>query len=94
MKTILITAYAINPYQGSEDAMGWNFVMQAARFQNIIAVTRKNNREHIEKFIAQNPSLKNHTDRIQFLYYDWHKAFLFWKKGPIFISGNFLLRSF
>ena len=94
MKTILIAAYAINPYQGSEDAMGWNFVMQAARFQNVIAVTRKNNRADIEKFIAENPSLKSQTDRIRFLYYDWNKALLYWKKGPILSLIYFYFWSF
>ncbi len=51
MKTILATTYAVNPYKGSEDAMGWNFVCQIARFHKVIAITRENNREHIEKFM-------------------------------------------
>ncbi len=40
---VLITAYAVNPYKGSEDGMGWNFILQAARFQRVVAVTRRNN---------------------------------------------------
>jgi len=48
MKKVLITAYAVNPYKGSEDAMGWNMLLQAARYQQVIAVTRKNNRPAIE----------------------------------------------
>ena len=39
-KTILATAYAINPYKGSEDGMGWNFVLQIAKFNRVIALTR------------------------------------------------------
>lgn len=79
MKTILATAYAINPYKGSEDGMGWNFVMQIARFNRVIAVTRENNRPHIEKYMQENPSelYKNTT----FLYFDTPYWTRFWKKG-------------
>ena len=56
MKTVLMTAYAVNPYKGSEDGMGWNFILQAARFQRVIAVTRRNNGPHIERYLAENPA--------------------------------------
>ena len=79
MKTILATAYAINPFKGSEDGMGWNFVCQIARFNRVIAVTRENNREHIEKYMFQNPSPD--YANIQFLYYDLPYWMRFWKKG-------------
>ncbi|WP_276836161.1 hypothetical protein, partial [Chryseobacterium cucumeris] len=52
---ILATCYAVNPYKGSEDAMGWNFVYQIARFRKVIAITRENNKIHIEKYMAENP---------------------------------------
>jgi len=55
-KTILATAYAVNPYKGSEDGMGWNLVCQVARFNKVIAITRENNQEHIEKYMLENPS--------------------------------------
>lgn len=79
MKTILATAYAINPFKGSEDGMGWNFVCQIARFNRVIAVTRENNRERIEKYMFQNPSPD--YANIQFLYYDLPYWMRFWKKG-------------
>lgn len=79
MKIVLATAYAINPYKGSEDGMGWNFVMQIARFQKVIAITRENNRQHIEKFISENPS-KIYAN-IEFLYFDLPYWMRFWKKG-------------
>ncbi len=80
-KTILATAYAVNPYKGSEDGMGWNYVCQIARFNKVIAVTRKNNRESIEKYLTENsvPEAGN----IRFLYYDLPKWTRFWKKGPL-----------
>lgn len=77
-KTILATTYAVNPYKGSEDAMGWNFVCQIARFNKVIAITRENNQVHIEKYMCENPN--ELYNNIQFLYFDlpiWQR---FWKK--------------
>jgi glycosyltransferase involved in cell wall biosynthesis len=76
-KSILATAYAVNPYKGSEDGMGWNAIYQIARFHNVIAITRKNNRSEIEKYMSRNPDLiyKN----IQFLYFDLPLWIRFWK---------------
>lgn len=79
MKTILATAYAINPYKGSEDGMGWNFTLQIARFNKVIVITRKNNRQHIENYIIENPNKL--YDNIQFLYFDTPYWMRFWKKG-------------
>ncbi len=79
MKTILATAYAINPYKGSEDGMGWNFVQQIARFNKVIAVTRENNREKIEQFMQEHPD--ELYENIHFLYFDLPYWMRFWKKG-------------
>ena len=78
-KTILATCYAVTPYKGSEDGMGWNFVNQIARFNKVIAITRENNQPAIEKFMAENPNelYKN----IIFLYFDLPYWMRFWKKG-------------
>ena len=79
MKTILATAYALNPLKGSEDGMGWNFVCQAARYNQVIAVTRKNNRQHIEKYMLQHPEPL--YQNLKFLYYDLPYFLRFWKRG-------------
>lgn len=78
-QTILATCYAVNPYKGSEDAMGWNFVYQIARFRKVIAITRENNRSHIEKYMEENPD--SVYENIQFLYFDLPYWMRFWKKG-------------
>lgn len=78
-KTILASIYSANPYKGSEEAMGWNYVYQAARFNNVIAVTRKNNRDDIERYMRENPDPV--YNNLRFLYFDlpyWMRA---WKKG-------------
>jgi glycosyltransferase involved in cell wall biosynthesis len=78
-KTILATTYAVNPYKGSEDGMGWNFVCQIARFNKVIAITRENNQPHIEKYIQEHPS--EVYQNITFLYFDLPYWMRFWKKG-------------
>ncbi len=77
--TILATTYAVNPFKGSEDGMGWNFVCQIARFNKVIAITRENNKPNIDRFMEENPSdlYKN----ISFLYFDLPYWMRFWKKG-------------
>ncbi|GAB3336978.1 hypothetical protein GCM10027429_20920 [Marivirga atlantica] len=79
MKTILATAYAVNPYKGSEDGMGWNMILQIARFQKVIAVTRENNEPKIAQYMKENPSKL--YDNIQFEYFDLPYWMRFWKKG-------------
>ncbi len=78
-KTILASAYAVNPFKGSEDGMGWNFICQIARFNKVIAVTRENNRPHIEKYMAANPN--EIYQNIEFRYFDLPYWMRFWKKG-------------
>ncbi len=77
--TILATTYAVNPYKGSEDGMGWNFVLQIARHQRVIAVTRENNRPHIERYMAEHPNPA--YARITWVYYDLPPHQRWWKKG-------------
>ncbi len=78
MKTILVTAYAVNPFKGSEDGMGWNLILQIARFQKVIAITRENNREPIEKYLANHPV--EIAENIHFEYFDLPYYLRFWKK--------------
>lgn len=79
MKTILATTYAVNPYKGSEDAMGWNYVYQIARFNRVIAITRENNQVHIDRYMDANPDPVYRN--ITFLYYDLPQKLRWWKRG-------------
>jgi len=78
-KTVLVSAYAVNPYHGSEDGMGWNFILQIARFNKVIAITRKNTRPHIERYMKEHPN--SCYSNIRFVYYDLPQWARFWKKG-------------
>lgn len=68
LKTILITAYAVNPYKGSEDGTGWNISFELAKKHKILVITRKNNRPEIERYMAEFPDRT--FDNMDFYYYD------------------------
>ena len=76
-KKILASAYDVNPYKGSESGTGWNFIFQISRFNKVIAVTRKNNKSHIDRYIKEN---QINTDNIDFYYYDLPYVLRFWKE--------------
>lgn len=78
MRRILVSAYDVNPYRGSESGTGWNFVRQLARFAEVVAVTRENNRPHIERYLAEHPEA---ATRVEFLYFDLPRSLRFWKRG-------------
>lgn len=77
-KTILITAYAVNPYKGSEDGSGWNFIREAAVNNNVIAVTRVNNGPHIKRFLKEDNSFPH--ENLKMLYFDLPYWMRFWKR--------------
>ncbi|MCC6724405.1 MAG: glycosyltransferase family 4 protein [Saprospiraceae bacterium] len=78
-KTILITAYAVNPRKGSEDGIGWNIIRNLARHCDLIAITRRNNRSDIEQHLAQHPLPAGQN--LRFEYYDLPNWAAFWKRG-------------
>lgn len=79
MKNILITAYAVNPYKGSEDGTGWNISREMAKNNRVNIITRKNNQPQIEQYLIEynDPIHKNMT----FHYYDLPWWMMFWKKS-------------
>lgn len=62
---ILVSAYGCEPNKGSEAGVGWNWVEIMARHYELWVVTRKNNKENIDSYIAEDIK-KN----IHFIYYD------------------------
>ena len=73
---ILLSAYACEPEQGSEPGVGWNWVDQLARFQEVWVITRANNRDSIEKSLAKKP-----LPNVHWVYFDLPRWARFWKKG-------------
>jgi glycosyltransferase involved in cell wall biosynthesis len=77
INTVLISAYAVNPYKGSEDGTGWNISREIAKDNHAIVITRKNNIPHIEKYL-QNFSEDIHASTV-FIGYDL-PAWAMWLK--------------
>ncbi|NJB82464.1 glycosyltransferase family 4 protein [Wenyingzhuangia aestuarii] len=74
MKNILITAYAVNPYKGSEDGTGWNISRELAKQNQVHVITRKNNQAEIDRYLAeQNDEVAN---SMHFYYYDLPKGIM------------------
>lgn len=82
---ILVSAYACEPYKGSEPGIGWNFVNEMSRYHEVHVITRTNNQEGISK------SLKGRDCNLIFHYYDLPKFFLNLKKGRRFYQPYYYL---
>jgi glycosyltransferase involved in cell wall biosynthesis len=70
-RKILVSAYACEPLKGSEQAVGWNWVLQMAKSNEIYVITRANNQQVIEENLP-----KDVADNVAFYYYD----------APVFIK--------
>lgn len=79
---ILFSAFACNPYKGSEAYCGWSWPLAMCKYHEVYVVTRKENKNDIEIFLYQN----NLAD-IHMLYCDIPNFFnLYYKFG----KGYFL----
>ena len=68
MRTILVSAYACEPLKGSEQGVGWNWVLQMAKHNYLHVITRANNQAFIEAHLP-----KAVAGNITFHYYDTNK---------------------
>jgi glycosyltransferase involved in cell wall biosynthesis len=73
---ILVSAYACEPGEGSEQGVGWNWVRQIARTHEVWVITRTSNRSRVERELARSPMPNAH-----FAYVDLPRWARFWKKG-------------
>lgn len=73
---VLLSTYACEPGEGSEPGIGWHWAQQIARFHEVWAITRANNKT----FIAE-ASQKEGSPTIHWIYFDLPKWMSFWKKG-------------
>lgn len=58
---ILINAYAVSPNWGSEQGMGWNWVINIAKYCNVYIITEGEWRDDIKEAIAKLPQRDNIT---------------------------------
>lgn len=64
MINVLINAYAVNPYWGSEQGMGWNWIINIAKYCNVYVITEGEFRKNIEEAVASLPQ----KDNLRFYY--------------------------
>jgi len=69
-RTILVSAYGCEPGKGSEQGVGWNWVLQLAKVATVVVVTRSNNREAIAASLPVSME-----GQIHFIYYDLPSIF-------------------
>lgn len=64
-RKILVSAYGCEPNRGSEAGVGWNWVLQMARYNELFIITRSNDKDKIEMNIP-----KQLFENLHFYYYD------------------------
>lgn len=75
MKKILVSAYGCEPFRGSEAGVGWNWILQMARFYELFVIARENDRERIEQNLPE-----EFRSNLHFYYYDTCKLLMKVKK--------------
>ena len=76
-KKIFVSAYACEPYKGSEIGVGWNWILQMSKQFELWVLTRENNKEPIEQYLREHPE-DDHG--IHFVYFDLPDWIIRWKK--------------
>jgi glycosyltransferase involved in cell wall biosynthesis len=64
---VLISAFACEPYQGSEPEVGWQWAAQMARFHDVTVLTQGKNRANIERALEE---LRPDQSLPKFIYFD------------------------
>lgn len=65
MRKILISAYGCEPNKGSEPGVGWHWVLEMAKTEELWVITRRNNQSSIESAL-----LGAIAEHVHFIYYD------------------------
>ena len=74
---ILLSAYACEPYKGSEPGVGWHWAVELARTgYQVWVITRANNQPLIERALKSTP-----MPNLHFVYYDLPAWARWWKKA-------------
>lgn len=74
---VLASVYACSPYDGSERAVGWNWIYELDKYHEITALTSDTYKNDIETYLEKNPGELKHT---KFIYVkvphtSWHKGY-------------------
>lgn len=75
LRKILVSAYGCEPFRGSEAGVGWNWILQMARHNEMYVIARKNDKNKIEDNIPE-----EYKNVLHFYYYDTHPVLMKLKK--------------
>lgn len=81
---ILYIAYSCDPFEGSEDKIGWNIPFESSKNNNVYVITKMEHKETIENFMK-----KNKINNLHFFFVDIHSLYKKIYKG-IFYSGRLM----
>jgi glycosyltransferase involved in cell wall biosynthesis len=62
---VLVSAYACNPYRGSEPGIGWGWIVQISKHHDVWVITKRDESADIEAELARRPALRQ---RVRFHY--------------------------
>lgn len=96
---VLASVYACSPYDGSERAVGWNWLKELNEYHEITALTSYTYKRDIEDYLLKNPDeMKN----VKFIYIHvpyttWHVNYRFerlyyilWQKKAVKIAEKLI----
>lgn len=98
---VLASVYACSPYDGSERAVGWNWLKELNQYHEITALTSHVYKNDIEDYLSKNPSEMHNT---RFVYIDvphtsWHVGYrlerlyyVLWQKQAVKKAKELLRR--
>lgn len=75
---VLASVYACSPYDGSERAVGWNWIQELDKYHKITALTSHVYRNDIEDYLSKHPGELSNT---HFIYVEVPHAISFWHVG-------------
>jgi len=105
MINVLINAYAVAPNRGSEPGMGWNWVINIAKYCNVYVITEGEWKDEIELELEQLPQKDNiHfyycpvSDKIRKMCWnqgDWRFYYFYrqWQKKALLLAKSIIATS-
>ena len=70
---VLVSAFECNPYKGSDSYVGWAYVTNMAKLNQVYVLTREANKVDIEKFFSENEMVQ--SSNLHFSYVKQSKLF-------------------
>ena len=93
---VLLSVFECDPYKGSDSYVGWSYAVSLAKYHDVYALTRTENKESIEHYLLYHsaPELQNihfiYVDRSRFFseflyrfnrYLGFLGSYMFWQKA-------------